>query len=191
MNLTPSPPPSDPVTRLLRARAAGEAGAESALLSLIYDELRQLARRQLAGERGGHTLTPTALVHEAWLRLSARQDADSRDRAQFYALAARRMRQVLIDYARQHKAEKRGGGVSPVTLSAADAVAGDSEVDALALGQALQQLECHDARKAQVVELRYFGGLEMAEIAELLGVSRATVQRDWEVARAFLHLRLG
>ncbi len=179
-----------PVTRLLRARAAGEAGAESALLPLIYDELRRLAQRQLAGERGGHTLTPTALVHEAWLRLSAEQDPESADRAQFYALAARRMRQVLIDYARQHKAEKRGGGVVPLTLSAADAAVVGGDVDALALEQALQQLEAHDARKARVVELRYFGGLEMAEIAELLEVSRATVQRDWEVARAFLHLRL-
>ncbi len=181
---------SGQVTLLLRARAAGDSGAEAALLPLIYAELRRLAQRQLAGERSGHTLTPTALVHEAWLRLSAEQDPASNDRAQFYALAARRMRQVLIDYARQHKADKRGGGMIPVTLSAADEAASERDIDALALEQALQQLETHDARKAQVVELRYFGGLEMAEIAELLGISRATAQRDWEVARAFLHLRL-
>ncbi|MBX3692809.1 ECF-type sigma factor [Dokdonella sp.] len=178
------------VTRLLRARAAGDANAEAALLPLIYAELRRLAQRQLAGERSGHTLTPTALVHEAWMRLSAEQDPESSDRSQFYALAARRMRQVLIDHARQHKADKRGGGVAPVTLSAADTVLLERDVDVLALEQALQHLEAHDARKAQVVELRYFGGLEMAEIAELLGISRATAQRDWEVARAFLHLQL-
>lgn len=180
-----------PITQLLRARAAGEAGAESRLVGLIYDELHRLAERQMRGERGGHTLTPTALIHEAWLRLAAEDAALAQDRSQFYALAARRMRQVLIDHARRRDAGKRGGGAGAITLSrAADEAIAGGDIDALALEQAMSQLEAMDERKARVVELRYYAGLEMAEIAELLGISRATAQRDWEVARAFLHLQL-
>ena len=177
-----------PITQLLRARAAGEGGAESRLVALIYDELHHLAEGQMRGERAGHTLTPTALIHEAWLRLSAEDGAAAQDRAQFYALAARRMRQVLIDHARRRDADKRGGGLAPITLSGADVEpSAASDIDALELEQALGQLEAMDARKARVVEMRYYAGLEMAEIAEVLGISRATAQRDWEVARAFLH----
>ncbi len=180
-----------PITQLLRARAAGDLSADSRLVALIYDELHRLAERQMRGERGGHTLTPTALIHEAWLRLAAEDAALAQDRGQFYALAARRMRQVLIDHARRRDADKRGGGAVAITLSrAAEEPAGASEIDALALEQALVQLEQMDERKARVVELRYYAGLEMAEIAQLLDISRATAQRDWEVARAFLHLRL-
>lgn len=180
-----------PITQLLRARAAGDLSADSRLVALIYDELHQLAQRQMRGERGGHTLTPTALIHEAWLRLAAEDAAPAQDRGQFYALAARRMRQVLIDHARRRDADKRGGGAVAITLSrAAEQPAGAIEIDALALEQALVQLEQMDERKARVVELRYYAGLEMAEIAQLLDISRATAQRDWEVARAFLHLRL-
>ncbi len=183
---------SGPITQLLRARAAGDGAAEARLVGLIYDELHRLAERQMRGERAGHTLTPTALIHEAWLRLSAEDSAAAQDRTQFYALAARRMRQVLIDHARRRDADKRGGGEAPITLSRVDAESSaGQDIDALALEQALAQLEAMDARKAQVVELRYFAGLEMSEIAELLGISRATAQRDWEVARAFLHHQLG
>ena len=178
-----------PVTLLLRARAEGDASAEGELIALIYAELRRIAERQMRGERPGHTLTPTALVHEAWLRLG--EDAgDARDRIQFLALAGHRMRQVLVDHARRRNAGKRGGGNDAVTLSGIDAAAPEPEVDVLALDQALQQLEAYDPRKASVVELRYFAGMEMGEIAALLGVSRATAQRDWEVARAFLHAQL-
>lgn len=180
-----------PITQLLRARAAGDLSADSRLVALIYDELHRLAERQMRGERGGHTLTPTALIHEAWLRLAAEDAQSVQDRGQFYALAARRMRQVLIDHARRRDADKRGGGVVAITLSrAGEEPAGTGDIDALALEQALVQLEQMDERKARVVELRYYAGLEMAEIAQLLDISRATAQRDWEVARAFLHLRL-
>lgn len=180
-----------PITELLRQRAAGDGAADAALAPLIYAELHRLAERQLRGERRGHTLTPTALIHEVWLRWMSEAAPTLADRAQFYALAARRMRQVLIDHARQRLAEKRGGGAVALSLAGVDAAApGGDSVDALALEQALQQLEAMDARKARVVELRYYTGLEMTEIAELLGISRMTAHRDFEVARAFLRVQL-
>jgi len=175
------------ITVLLKRLSAGEVRAESELMPLVYHELRALAARQLGGERAGHTLSPTALVHEAYLRLTDDASLAPGDRRQFFAIAARRMRQVLIDHARHRDAAKRGGPVrEAITLSSlADESANDG-IDALALDQALTRLEAMDARKAQVVELRYFAGLEMIDIADLLGVSRATAQRDWEVARTFL-----
>jgi RNA polymerase sigma factor (TIGR02999 family) len=179
---------------LLRQRAAGDTAAEGELVPLIYAELHALAERHLRGERAGHTLTPTDLIHEAWLRLGAGAVGDVEDRRQFFALAARRMRQVLVDHARRRNADKRGGGVQAVTLGqigAAGDGAGAGDIDALALEQALVQLEDFDARKARVVELRYFAGLEMNEIAEVLAISRATALRDWDVARAFLKHQLG
>ncbi|MGE4070180.1 MAG: ECF-type sigma factor [Lysobacterales bacterium] len=180
-----------PVTQLLKARAAGDSSAEGRLVSLIYAELHQLAERQMRGERNGHTLTPTALIHEAWLRLGANDAEVAQDRRQFYALAARRMRQVLIDHARRRDADKRGGGAVAITLSRAEGEpVADRGIDALALEQALAQLEAMNERMARVVELRYYADLEMSEIAALLGISRATAQRDWEVARAFLHTQL-
>ena len=177
--------PGDDFTRLLRD--AGAAGAsDPQLLQRVYAELRRLADRLLVGERAGHTLSPTALVHEAWLRLAGGSVASIEDRRQFFAIAAHRMRQVLVDHARRRDADKRGGGAERVTLSTAADRGATGSVDALALEQALQQLEAADPRKAQVVELRYFAGLDMSEVAEVLGVSRATAHRDWEVARAFL-----
>ncbi|ANB17505.1 ECF-type sigma factor [Dokdonella koreensis] len=174
------------ITVLLQRLSAGEPGAESDLLPLVYDELRRIAARHLSGERAGHTLTPTALVHEAWLRLSGEASFAPEDRRQFFAIAARRMRQVLVDHARRRDAAKRGGGQrEDVTLSGLADGSGD-RIDILALDQALRTLEATDARKARVVELRYFAGIEMTDIADLLGISRATAQRDWEVARAFL-----
>ncbi len=175
------------ITRLLKRAAAGEVDAGRELLPLVYDELRRVAARQLSGERSGHTLSPTALVHEAYLRLSADDTLAPADRRQFFAIAARRMRQVLIDHARQRDAAKRGGGGrEAVTLSSLSSEDSAGDVDILALDQALQQLEGIDERKARIVELRYFAGLEMTDIAEVLGISRATAQRDWEVARTFL-----
>jgi RNA polymerase sigma factor (TIGR02999 family) len=179
------------ITVLLRRLSAGEATAEAELLPLVYAELHALAARYLRGERAGHTLSPTALVHEAYLRLGHDGSFSPEDRRQFFALCARRMRQVLVDHARHRDADKRGGaGREAITLSSLANVGGTDGVDALALDQALTQLEAMDARKAQIVELRYFAGLEMIEIAQLLDISRATAQRDWEVARTFLYQAL-
>ena len=182
---------SGTITILLQRLSAGEPRAEDELLPLVYAELRAIAARYLRGERAGHTLSPTALVHEAWMRLDTDGRLAPSDRRQFFAIAARRMRQVLIDHARQRDAAKRGGaGREAVTLSSLIAEGEAGSVDLLALEQALTRLEALDPRKVQVVELRYFSGLEMADIAEVLGISRATVQRDWEVARTFLYQAL-
>jgi len=174
------------ITVLLRRLGAGEARAESELLPLVYEQLRELAARHLRGERSGHTLTPTALVHEAYLRMSTDASLAPQDRRQFFAIAARRMRQVLVDHARHRDAAKRGGPQREAVTLSALSEDGESPLDALALEQALSRLEAMDARKVRVVELRYFAGLEMSDIAQVLGISRATAQRDWEVARAFL-----
>jgi RNA polymerase sigma factor (TIGR02999 family) len=175
------------ITVLLQRLSAGEMQAESELLPLVYAELRLLAARYLRGERAGHTLSPTALVHEAYLRLVGTTSLAPGDRRQFFAIAARRMRQVLVDHARHRDAAKRGGAErEAVSLSSLADESSGAGVDAIALDQALTRLHEMDERKAQVVELRYFAGLEMGDIAELLGVSRATVQRDWDVARTFL-----
>lgn len=174
------------ITVLLRRLEAGEARAESELLPLVYEQLRELAARHLRGERSGHTLTPTALVHEAYLRMSTDASLAPQDRRQFFAIAARRMRQVLVDHARHRDAAKRGGPQREAVTLSALSEDGESPLDALALEQALTRLEAMDERKVRVVELRYFAGLEMSDIAQVLGISRATAQRDWEVARAFL-----
>ena len=174
------------ITVLLRRLGAGEARAESELLPLVYEQLRELAARHLRGQRSGHTLTPTALVHEAYLRMSTDASLAPQDRRQFFAIAARRMRQVLVDHARHRDAAKRGGPQREAVTLSALSEDGESPLDALALEQALSRLEAMDARKVRVVELRYFAGLEMSDIAQVLGISRATAQRDWEVARAFL-----
>lgn len=181
---------SDAITSLLQRLSGGEARAEAELLPLVYAELRAIAARYLRNERPGHTLSPTALVHEAWMRLDGDGSLAPGDRRQFFAIAARRMRQVLVDHARQRDAAKRGGGAREAVTLSSLAGSDDAGVDLLALEQALSQLQALDARKVQVVELRYFGGLEMADIAEVLGISRATAQRDWEVARTFLYRAL-
>ena len=184
---------SGAITGLLKRISAGEAQAEAALIPLVYAQLHGLAARYLRGERAAHTLSPTALVNEAYLRLAEDATFSPEDRREFFAIAARRMRQVLVDHARHRDAAKRGGGLrdAAVTLSSLiDDGAGDG-VDALALDQALLRLEDLDARKVKVVELRYFAGFGMEEIAQLLGISRATAQRDWEVARSFLFQALG
>lgn len=177
----------DAITELLRRKSAGDQRAEADLIVLVYSQLHALAARYLRGERTAHTLSPTALVNEAYLRLADDTTFTPEDRREYFAVAARRMRQVLIDHARHRDAAKRGGAArEQITLSALSAAGIDEGIDAFSLEQALTRLEALDARKARVVELRYFGGLEMADIAVVLDVSRATVQRDWEVARAFL-----
>ena len=182
-----------PVTELLLAWGAGDRDALAALLVALYAELHEQARRALRREREGHTLQPTALVHEAYLRLIDQRRAQWESRAQFQAVAAEIMRRVLVDHARARLAAKRGGGVRHVTLSAADdvdAAGGAAGVDVLALDDALTRLAALDPAKARLVELRYFAGLSMSEAAAALGVSPATVGREWAVARLWLRREL-
>jgi RNA polymerase sigma factor (TIGR02999 family) len=156
----------------------------------VYAELRRLARGQLRGERRGHTLAPTALVHEACLRLLGERRIDWQDRAHFLAVTANLMRRILVSYARRHRAAKRGGGAA-VTLHDDDARAEGRDVDLIALSDSLAKLEALDARQARVVELRYFAGMTIEETAEVLAVSPATVKIDWSLARAWLLRELG
>jgi len=179
------------LTELLRAWGAGDAGAGEALVPLVYAELRRQARLALRREGEGHTLQPTALVHEAWLRLDRQHDARWESRTQFLAIAAQVMRRVLVDHARTRRALKRGAGATQVTLGDAErAVAASGEVDVLALDDALARLAVLDPRKARLVELRYFAGLSIPEAAAALGVSAATVGREWAVARMWLRREL-
>lgn len=179
------------VTDLLRAWGAGEAGASEELVPLVYAELRRQARRVLRREGEGHTLQATALVHEAWLRLDGQHDARWQSRTHFLAVAAQTMRRVLVDHARARRALKRGGGGTQVTLGQADhATATPENVDVLALDDALARLATMDPRKARLVELRYFAGLSMPEAAAALGISLATVGREWAVARMWLRREL-
>jgi RNA polymerase sigma factor (TIGR02999 family) len=184
------------VTGLGESRAgAGAAASTSAerLAPLVYEELRGLARRYMASERAGHTLQPTALVNEAYLRLVDQTRVDWRGRTHFFAIGARMMRRVLVDHARGGLREKRGGGLQRVTLSAAlDARSGDTLApdELLELHRALERLATLDERQARIVELRYFGGLTMEEIAAHLGVSKRTAEGDWTHARAWLRREL-
>ena len=179
------------VTRLLRAWGAGDEGASDALVPLVYEELRRQAGRALRREGDGHTLQATALVHEAWLRLDGQHDARWESRTQFLAVAAQMMRRVLVDHARTRRALKRGGGEVQVSLSDANnAVAASDSVDVLALDDALARLAIMDPRKARLVELRYFAGMSIPEAAEALGISLATVGREWAVARMWLRREL-
>jgi len=182
------------VTELLRRAREGDAGALDRVFPLVLEELRAVAGARLRGEAPGHTLQPTALVNEAYLKLAASPEVDWRDRAHFLAVAARAMRQVLVDRARRRNADKRGGGVRPATLTDGSLLAsgqGPTAEELLALDAALDALGRIQPRLRQVVELRYFGGLADAEIGEVLGVTRRTVQRDWTKARAWLHAELG
>jgi RNA polymerase sigma factor (TIGR02999 family) len=188
--MTGAPLPPDEVTRLLVAWRDGQPGALDRLIPLVYDELRRQARRQLRQERAGHTLQPTALVHEAFLRLVG-QSAQWQNRRHFFAVASQAMRRVLVDHARARDAAKRGDGATRVTLDDAAVEGRPAEVDVLALDEVLGRLEQLDPRQARVVELRYFGGLSAPEAAEALEVSLATVNRDWAMARAWLFRELG
>jgi RNA polymerase sigma factor (TIGR02999 family) len=173
------------VTTLLRAWRQGDRDALERLMPLVYSELRRRARRYLLAERVNHTLQPTALVHEAFLRLVRVEDVDWQDRAHFFAVAAQNMRRILVDSARARRYQKRGGGAVNVTFDEALAVSGRS-TDVLALDDALDVLAQQDQRKARVVELRYFGGLTNEEIAAALGISTDTVTRDWQMAKLWL-----
>ncbi len=179
------------LTALLARWRRGDAGAEAELMQVVYGELHRLAARAMHGERGDHTLQPTALVHEAYLRLAAGARPAWRDRVHFYAVAARTMRRVLVDHARRQRAARRGGGALTVTLAdGAVASPPPRPVDLLDLDDALEALARHDERKARVVEMRYFAGLTETETANALGVSEPTVRLDARLARAWLYRRL-
>ena len=182
---------SHDVSRLLARWKDGDEAALQELVPIVHEELRRLARRQMAGERPGHTLQPTALVNEAYLRLVNLKKMQWQDRAHFFAMAARLMRRILVDFARSRGYEKRGGGAKQVSFTEALAVAEGQPTDVVALNDALEALAHVDERKSRVVELRFFGGLTVEETAEVLNVSRETVKRDWTFAKMWLlrHLR--
>jgi RNA polymerase sigma factor (TIGR02999 family) len=187
MSSASTPPPGE----LFRLWRSGDEEALHRLLPLVYEELRRVARRHLRGERPGHTLQTTALIHEAYLRLIDQGAAEARDHSHFVALTSHLMRQILVDHARARLAKKRDGGCR-VTLAEDLAVAAQpGEIDVLAVDEALIRLAGLDVQQARIVELRYFGGLSIRETSEALGVSEATVKRDWATARAWLHREIG
>lgn len=174
------------VTQLLHEWSAGRQEARDELLRLVYDPLRAIAERHLHREREGHTLQPTALVHELYLRLVGQRRVDWHDRTHFFAVAATVMRRILVDHARRRKSEKRGGGWVAVTIGAAFDVAVVENFDVVALDSALEGLEKVFPQQAKLVELRFYGGLTIDETATVLGVSPATISREWTMARAWL-----
>lgn len=181
---------SGDATRLLLSAAAGDKAAADQLLPLVYDQLRRAAQRELSGERPGHTLQATALVHEAYLRLVGEREVPWDGRAHFYKAAAEAMRRILLDHARTRGRLKRGGGRGKVDLEVGLTIASspgnDQLADCLAIDEALQRLETRDPRAANVVRLRFYAGLEIAQVAEALGISERTVRNDWAFARAWL-----
>jgi RNA polymerase sigma factor (TIGR02999 family) len=183
-----SPPP---VTRLLLDWSDGNERARDEMLPLVYDELRRLAASYLVRERHDHTLQPTALVHEAYLRLVDQRQVNWKNRAQFVGLAAVMMRRILVNHARDRAAGKRGGDLRKVPLSDADESTKPRDVDVIVLHEALEQLGAIDSRKSRIVELKFFGGLTTSEIAEVLQISPATIERDWTFARAWLYDVIG
>jgi len=174
------------VTLLLRQLAQGRAEALEHLIPIVYDELRRISHRHLQGEREGHTLSTTALVHETYVRLVDIEAVDWRDRAHFFAMAARLMRRILIDHARTRTRQKRGGDRIRVPLSQALDVSFERAEKLLVLDEALDRLEARNERQSRVVHCRFFGGLSVEETAEVLGISIATVKRDWSFSRAWL-----
>jgi RNA polymerase sigma factor (TIGR02999 family) len=178
------------ITQLLIAWNQGDQGARDELMPLVYDELRRLARGYLRRERPDHTLQPTALVNEAYLRLIDQSQVSWQNRAHFFGIAARLMRQVLINHAVARRAAKRGGEAERVSLGDVDHLAVEQEVDLIALNEALKNLERMDPQQGQIVELRYFSGLTIEEVAEVMGISPATVKREWTTARAWLRRAL-
>ena len=179
-----------PITQLLAQSRAGEAGALDQLLPLVYGELQRLARSYLRRERSDHTLQSTALVHEAYLRLVGQEGVEWRTRTHFFAVAANLMREILVDHARAHSTAKRGGGACKLTLDESLQLSAETDVDLVALDDALTGLASLDANQARLVELRFFGGLTLDQSAEVLGVSVATLKRQWVLARAWLYREL-
>jgi RNA polymerase sigma factor (TIGR02999 family) len=176
-----------PVTDLLMRWREGDAGAQEALVPLVYNELRGIARRCLAGQRSDHTLQPTALVHEAYLRLVRPEGVSWQNRAHFFAVAARMMRQILVDHSRRRSAAKRGGGSVTLVFGDEPSSKGGLSLDLIALEDAMKQLAVLDPRQCQIVELRFFGGLSIEETAQVVDISPATAKREWATARVWLH----
>jgi RNA polymerase sigma factor (TIGR02999 family) len=179
------------ITHLLNEWSGGDRRALDRLTPLVYEELRHQAARYLRRERPGHTLQTTALIHEAYLRLVDAKDVHWESRTHFFAIAANLMRRILVDHARRRDADKRGGSQVQVQLNEALAVADATNVDLLAINEALDKLAVIDPQQARVVELRFFGGLSVEETAAALGVSPKTIKRDWSVARAWLRREIG
>ncbi len=178
------------VTRLLGELRAGKQDAEPQLLALLYDDLRRLAASYLRRERPDHTLQPTALVHEAYLRLVDQPEQNWQNRAHFLGISAHIMRQILVDHARKRYAAKRGGREQPLTLDESVLPGTQRPEELIALNEALVRLEAFDKRQSQVVELRFFGGMTEEEISHVLGISVRTIKRDWNVARAWLYTEM-
>lgn len=183
--------PPEGISQLLNRWSNGDKTALDKLMPMVYSELRRLANNYLRRERQGHTLQPTALVNEAYLKLIDQKSARWQNRAQFYGIAAQLMRRILVDHARQHKAEKRGGPEQQrLSITSAGQLAGKTDLDLLPLHEALEELATIDPQQARIVELKFFGGLSIEETAEVLGVGHATVERDWKMARAWLRRKL-
>ena len=179
------------ITRLLKEWSDGQRDALDRLLPFVYDELRRQASRYLRRERPDHTLQTTALIHEAYLKLIDQRNVDWQSRAHFFGIAAQAMRRILVDHARTRKREKRGGDDVKLQLDDAINVSGkERSIDLVALDEALERLATFDERQARVVELRYFSGMTEGDTAEVLGISPATVRRDWSLAKAWLYQQL-
>jgi RNA polymerase sigma-70 factor (ECF subfamily) len=186
---TPSVSPHR-VTQLLTQWSHGDGAALADLTPLVYEELRRLAHHYMEGQRPDHTLQTTALVNEAYLRLADQANPNWQSRAHFFAVAARAMRQILISYARNNRAQKRGGGGARIELDEAAILSPEQSKEIVDLHEALERLGALDSRKARVVELKFFGGLNYDEIAEVLKIARITVRRDWEFAKLWLYTEL-
>ena len=179
------------ITQLLIDWGKGDQAALDRLMPLVYSELRRLASNYLRRERAEHTLQPTALVNEAYLKLVDQRNARWQNRAHFFGIAAQSMRRILVDHARQRQAVKRGGVEQQrLSITSAEAVVKQPEIDLLALNEALDELAQMDPQQSRIVELKFFGGLSIEETAEVLGISHATVERDWKIARAWLRRQL-
>ncbi|HYP13830.1 MAG TPA: sigma-70 family RNA polymerase sigma factor [Bryobacteraceae bacterium] len=181
---------SRPITTLLADMREGKAGAADQLIATIYPDLRRLAASQFRGEAVGHTLQPTAVVHELYVRLFSGQKIEWQDRAHFFAIAAQQIRRILVDHARARSAGKRGGHQVRVPMLDLSGSSSHTDEDVLAVHEALTRLQALDPRAAKVIELRFFGGLTEDEAAEVIGISHATLKRDWVFARAWLSSQL-
>jgi RNA polymerase sigma factor (TIGR02999 family) len=177
-------------TQLLKKAQKGDRDSLDRLLPVIYDELRRVAANQLQRERENHTLQATALVHEAYLRLLEQRDVDWRNRAHFFSIAAEMMRRILVNYAVQRGAQKRGDGAARLSLDEAVSVSDEKDFDVVALDEALRELAAYDETQARIVELRFFGGLTIEETAQVMSVSDSTVKREWRMAKAWLKTKL-